>query len=60
MSLHERIALELGWTEAMAKTFSLRALRDIVRTAPPSKRRDELVMDIDRVERTGGVLLPPT
>lgn len=57
MSLHARIALFLGWTEASAKTFSMRALRDMVRTGPPGKQRDELVTDIDRLERTGGVVL---
>ena len=57
MNFHQRIAELLGWSETDANTFSLRALRDLVRTAPPSKRRDELVRDLDMHERTGRVVL---
>ena len=59
MNLHERIALYLGWTEAMTRSFSMRALRELVRTGPAGKVRDELIADIDRGERTGTVILPP-
>lgn len=57
MNFHARIARELGWTEETANTFSLRALRDLVKTVPPSKRRDELVADLDAHERSGRVVL---
>ena len=60
MTLHERIAAYLGWTEAMVRSFSLRAIRDIVATGPPGKRRDELVAEINLLERSGKVLRSPT
>lgn len=55
MNLHERIARFLGWSHV--EGFSLHALRDLVRTAAPSKRRDELVAEIDALERSGRVVL---
>lgn len=57
MTLHERIAELLGWTAVEARSFSLRALRDLVRTAAPSKRREELLAEINAAERSGRVVL---
>lgn len=56
MTLHERIAELLGWTEAHAIGFSIRALREMVRFEPPSKRRDELLADIEAYERSGRIV----
>ena len=53
MSLHERIAQALGWTVAQTQSFSLRALRELVRPVSP-----KLVAEIDQLEGTGAVLLP--
>jgi len=35
MTLHQQIAEALGWTEAQAASFSLHALRDLVRPVSP-------------------------
>jgi hypothetical protein len=35
MTLHERIAQALGWTVEQAQSFSLPALRDLVRPISP-------------------------
>lgn len=57
MTLHERIAAFLGWSPESARGFSMRTLRDLVKTAPASKRRDELVADINALERSGRVVI---
>jgi hypothetical protein len=51
-NLHTRIAERLGWTEEQAKSFSLPALREMVR--PLSNK---LVYLIDQQIRTGEVIL---
>lgn len=57
MNLHKRIGLHLGWTEAMTKSFSMRALREVIRMGAPGKERDALLADIEHVERTGSVVM---
>jgi hypothetical protein len=47
-TLHARIAAKLGWTEAEAKSFSLAALRELVRPTSP-----KLVAEIDETLHTG-------
>lgn len=54
--IHQMVAEFLGWSVRDAQSFSLRALRDLVRTGPASKRRDEIVAMIDAEERTGRVV----
>jgi hypothetical protein len=51
VSLHERIALALGWTVVEAQSFSLTTLRDFLRPVAPSLA-DEITTHI----RTGGHL----
>lgn len=46
MTLHERIALALGWTVEQAKSFSLLSLRDLVRPVSP-KLADEITNAIN-------------
>lgn len=60
MNLHGAIVVLLGWQESDSGKFSLRALRDLVRLEPPSKRRDEILAEIDSRERSGEVLLMST
>lgn len=48
MSLHQRIAQALGWTEEQTHSFSLAALRDLVR--PVSTK---LAHEIDVVLASG-------
>lgn len=55
MTLHERIALALGWTVADVQSFSMPALRDLVR--PVSQK---LAHEISEHIRTGGVLFMTT
>jgi hypothetical protein len=45
VTLHERIAQALGWTEEEAKGFSFQALRDLVRPVNP-KLAHELTLAI--------------
>ena len=48
LSLHARIAKALGsWTEEQAKTFSLHALRDLVRPVSP-KLAHEITLAIEK------------
>lgn len=52
MSLHERIALKLGWTIEQTRSFSLQALRDLVR--PVSSK---LAAEIDAQIHSGAVVV---
>lgn len=52
MSLHERIAKTLGWTVEQARSFSLAALRDLVR--PVSSK---LASEIDSEIQSGRVVV---
>ncbi len=52
MSLHERIAKTLGWTVAEAMSFSLPALRELVRSVNP-----KLAHEISECLHTGQHLL---
>ncbi len=54
-TLHERIAQALGWTEEQAKSFSLPALREVVRPVDP-----KLAAEIGEVVQAGSHLLIPT
>jgi len=49
VSLHTRIAKALDWSEADVKGFSLRALRELLRTTHP-----KLAHEITELERSGG------
>ncbi len=53
MALHERVAEALGWTVAQAQSFSLAALRDLVRPVSP-----KLAYELTQVIQGGGVLRP--
>lgn len=44
MTLHERIAKALGWTEKEAKSFSLPALREWIRTVNPKLAHEITLM----------------
>lgn len=57
MTLHERIAALLGWKVEDTQSFSLLALRELVRTAPPSKARDAIVAEISALRRSGRIIL---
>lgn len=46
MTLHERIAKALGWTVEQAQSFSLPALRDLVRPVSP-KLAHEITLAIN-------------
>lgn len=46
-SMHERIALTLGWTVEETKSYSLAALRDLVRPVS-AKLADEISREIHR------------
>lgn len=54
MSLHTRIAAALGWAEEQAKSYSLQALRDLVR--PVSAK---LSHELDIAIQGGSCVLPP-
>lgn len=51
MSLHERVARALGWSLQETQSFSLAALRELVREVNP-----KLAHELDHVIRTGGHL----
>lgn len=53
-NLHERIAKALGWDVADVRTFSMHALREVVR--PVSK---DLAAEISEHIRSGDVLTRP-
>lgn len=55
MNLHERIAKKLGWTVAEARSFSLPALRELLRPIPGSEK---LVAEMTELIRSGRVILP--
>lgn len=52
MSLHERIAEVLGWTEEEVKSFSFQTLREILRPVSP-----KLVHELDVEIRTGAYII---
>ena len=52
MSLHERIAVLLGWTVAEAQSFSLQTLRELVRP-----RSSKLAQEITDEVRSGRYIL---
>lgn len=56
MTLHEKIAKVLGWSERNVKSFSLLAMRELVRTVPPSKLRDEVIAEINAAMSSGRVV----
>jgi hypothetical protein len=51
MTLHQRIAAALGWTEDQAKSFSLAALRDLVRPV-----NAKLAHELTQLIQSGGVI----
>lgn len=51
MSLHERIASALGWTVEQTQSFSLQALRDLVRPVSP-----KLAAEISEQIQTGAYI----
>lgn len=59
MSLHHRIARELGWTEAQAMSFSLFTLRELVahRAQHGSAGASKVLADIQHTLSTGNIVL---
>jgi hypothetical protein len=55
MSLHERIAIALGWSVRDTQSMSLQALRDIVRPV-----NAKLAHEIDTTIRSGEYLIGPS
>jgi hypothetical protein len=53
VTLHQRIAAALGWTEEQTKSFSLAALRDLVRPV-----NAKLAHELTQLIQSGGVILP--
>jgi hypothetical protein len=52
MSIHERIATALGWTEAEVKSFSFQSLREVVRPVSP-----KLAAELDEAIRSGSYII---
>lgn len=57
MTLHLKVAKVLGWSESEVASFSLCALRELLWMAPGSKLRDEVIVEIERRESTGAVIV---
>ena len=55
--MHARIAILLGWTLAEVQSFSLQALREMVRGAPPSEEREALLEELNRWCAPGAAIL---
>lgn len=57
-SIKAAVERVLGWSEGEAASLSLRSVRELLLSASkPSADRDAVVAEIDRVERTGAVVV---